>query len=80
MKHGVLEYSVISTPHVFFFSVVNLADTLPFANSKIIPLFCKLQYVSRQNALRWLIIVVSPQRPGFDTWAVYVYVRFMVAD
>jgi len=29
-----------------------------------------------KNVLRWLIVVVSPQMPGFDTWAVYV--RFIV--
>jgi len=31
-----------------------------------------------KNVLRWLIIVVSPQRPGFDTCTVYVHVRFIV--
>jgi hypothetical protein len=31
-----------------------------------------------KDVLRWLIIVVSSQRPVFDTWAVYVYARFIV--
>ena len=66
-------------PCIFLLSWISLT---PFClqNSYIIWIFVHYNTYPGKSVLRWLIIVVSPQRPGFDTWAVYVfvYVWFMV--
>ena len=68
-----------SLPHMYFFQCYKLSWH-PSVCKIVRSYQCFVNYsvYPGKDVLRWLIIVVSSQRPVFDTWAVYVYARFIV--